>query len=98
MFFTDNFRFQYPPSALFGLTAMLAVDPERVQINDVYDGAWPAINTVVGWFFIALTAASVAALLELGLAALQPRRRLAPATGPCARWWSSASPSRSIPS
>ena len=26
VFFTDNFRFQYPPSALFALTAMLAVD------------------------------------------------------------------------
>ena len=72
VFFTDNFRFQYPPSALFGLAAMLAVDPERVQINDVYDGAWPATNTVVGWFFIFLTAASVAALLELGLAAMRP--------------------------
>ena len=82
VFFTDNFRFQYPPSALFALSAMLAVDPERVQINDVYDGAWPAINTVVGWVFIALTAVSVAALLEIGLAALQPRRRLAPAQGP----------------
>jgi hypothetical protein len=72
VFFTDNFRFQYPPSALFGLSAMLAVDPERVQINDVYDGAWPAINTVVGWFFIALTAASVAGLLEVGLASARP--------------------------
>lgn len=72
VFFTDNFRFQYPPSALFALSAMLAVDPERVQINDIYDGDWPAINTVVGWIFIALTAASVAALLEIGLASLQP--------------------------
>ncbi len=73
VFFTDNFRFQYPPSALFGLTAMLAVDPERVQINDVYDGAWPAINTVMGWIFIALTAASVAGLLEIGLVAAEPQ-------------------------
>jgi hypothetical protein len=72
VFFTDNFRFQYPPSALFALTAMLAIDPERVQINDVYDGAWPAINTVVGWIFIALTAISVSALLEIGLASTQP--------------------------
>ena len=72
VFFTDNFRFQYPPSALFGLSAMLAVDPERVQINDTYDGTWPAINTVVGWFFIAVTAAAVAALLEISLASLRP--------------------------
>lgn len=72
VFFTDHFRFQYPPSALFGLKAMLAIDPERVQINDVYDGAWPAINTVVGWLCIALTAIAAAALLELSLASLRP--------------------------
>jgi hypothetical protein len=72
VFFTDNFRFQYPPSALFGLSAMLAVNPARVQVNDVYDGPWPAINTIVGWVFIALMAASVAALLEICLVALQP--------------------------
>jgi alpha-1,2-mannosyltransferase len=72
VFFTDNFRFQYPPSALFSLSAMLAVDPERVQINDVYDGVWPAINTIVGWVFIALTAVSAAGLLEVGLASAQP--------------------------
>ena len=43
-----------------------------MQINDVYDGAWPATNTVVGWIFIALTAISVAALLEVGLASMRP--------------------------
>src|SRR5581483_4003092 len=72
VFFTDNFRFQYPPSALFGLSAMLAVNPARVQVNDVYEGPWPAINTIVGWVFIALTGASVACLLEICLAALRP--------------------------
>ena len=72
VFFADQFRFQYPPSALFALAAMLAVDPDRVQVNDVYTGAWPATNTVVGWVFIALTALSVAALLEVSLASLQP--------------------------
>jgi hypothetical protein len=72
VFFTDHFRFQYPPSALFALTAMLAVDAKRVQVNDVYDGAWPAINTVVGWIFVALTAVSVAALVEIGLVSTQP--------------------------
>src|SRR5262249_57553804 len=29
VFFADNVRFQYPPSALFALSAMLAVAPER---------------------------------------------------------------------
>jgi alpha-1,2-mannosyltransferase len=72
VFFTDKFRFQYPPSALFALSAMRAVDPERVQTNDVYGGVWPAINTVAGWFFVALTAAAVAALLEVSLASLRP--------------------------
>ena len=72
VFFTDNFRFQYPPSALFGLSAMLAVDPDRVQVNDDYTGVWPAINTMVGWVFIALTAVAVAALFELALVSLQP--------------------------
>jgi alpha-1,2-mannosyltransferase len=72
VFFDDQFRFQYPPSALFALSAMLAVDPARVQINDVYEGPWPAINTVVGWVFIALTAAATAALLESSLAAFKP--------------------------
>jgi alpha-1,2-mannosyltransferase len=72
VFFADNVRFQYPPSALFALSAMLAVAPERVQVDDAYDGPWPALNSLVGWIFIALTAISVAALLETALASMRP--------------------------
>ena len=72
VFFTDHYRFQYPPSALFALSAMLALDPARVQVTDGYDGPWPAINTIAGWLFIALTAAATAALLEVSLAAFRP--------------------------
>jgi len=72
VFFIDNIRFQYPPSALFGLSAMLAVAPERVQIDDVYDGPWQALNSLLGWVFVALTAISVAGLLEIGLASARP--------------------------
>ena len=72
VFFADNVRFQYPPSALFALSAMLAVAPERVQIDDVYDGPWPALNSLLGWVFIALTAIAVAALLENALRSTRP--------------------------
>ena len=72
VFFTDHYRFQYPPSALFALSAMLALDPARVQVTDAYEGPWPATNTIAGWLFIALTAAATAALLEVSLAAFRP--------------------------
>jgi alpha-1,2-mannosyltransferase len=72
VFFADNVRFQYPPSALFALSAMLAVAPQSVQIDDVYDGPWPALNSLLGWVFIALTAIAVAALLESTLATTRP--------------------------
>ncbi len=72
VFFADNVRFQYPPSALFTLSAMLAVAPERVQIDDVYDGPWPALNSLLGWVFIALNAIAVAALLENALRSTRP--------------------------
>ncbi|MBO0740306.1 MAG: DUF2029 domain-containing protein [Hyphomicrobiaceae bacterium] len=72
VFFADNVRFQYPPSALFALSAMLAVAPERVQVDEVYEGPWPALNSLLGWVCIALTAISVAALMENALASARP--------------------------
>jgi hypothetical protein len=72
VFFADNVRFQYPPSALFALSGMLAVAQDRVQIDDAYDGPWPALNSLLGWLFIALTALSVAGLLENRLASTRP--------------------------
>lgn len=72
VFFTEQFRFQYPPSALFALAALHALAPDRVQTNDVYEGPWPAINTIVGWAFILVTMASVAMLLEDRLGHARP--------------------------
>jgi alpha-1,2-mannosyltransferase len=72
VFFADNVRFQYPPSALFALSGMLAVAPDRVQIDDAYDGPWPALNSLLGWVCIGLTALSVAAVLEHRLASTRP--------------------------
>ena len=40
----EQFRFQYPPSALFTLSAMQWLRPTRLQINDVIPGSWPTIN------------------------------------------------------
>jgi hypothetical protein len=51
---------------------MLAVAQDRVQIDDAYDGPWPALNSLLGWLFIALTALSVAGLLENRLASTRP--------------------------
>lgn len=78
VFFKRGIRYQYPPSALFALAAMQWVAPERVLTDDQrYTGPRPAINDVVGWFFLLLTAAATAALLEIGL-----RRRGIPRGGP----------------
>ena len=67
IFFNRQYRFQYPPSALFALSGLRAVAQERVQIDDFYAGPWPSLNTVLGWTFIVLAAGSTAALLETGL-------------------------------
>lgn len=67
VFFTEQFRFQYPPSSMLALAAMQVVAPERVQTNDLYEGPWPAINTIIAWAFIAATAASAWLLLEASL-------------------------------
>ncbi len=72
VFFTDQFRYQYPPSAMFALVGLRAIAPDRIQVNDSYDGPWPAINASIGWVFIALTVLSVALLLETMLRRAQP--------------------------
>jgi len=71
IFFAAQYRFQYPPSALFALMAM-RVAPGSVQVTDFYEGAWPPVNTVLGWIFIALTVVAAVALLESGLRRTQP--------------------------
>lgn len=64
IFFNRQYRFQYPPSSLFVLSAMLTAGPDYVRLNDVHEGKWPTVNDVAGWIAILLTAASVAALAE----------------------------------
>jgi hypothetical protein len=67
IFFNRQYRFQYPPSALFALTGLEWIAPERLQIDDFYAGPWPSLNTVLGWLFIALSAGATAAVLEVRL-------------------------------
>lgn len=77
VFFKHGVRYQYPPSALFALAAMQWIEPARVVVDDqAYKGSRPAINDLAGWFFLLLTAAACAALLEIGL-----RRRGIPCGG-----------------
>lgn len=70
LFFDQGIKFQYPPSALFGLEALMLFGEERVRTSDemVFAGA-PAINDIVGWVFLLITALSTAGLLEAGLRA-----------------------------
>ncbi len=66
LFFEGGIKFQYPPSALFALLAMLMAGPERVRISDDMTPAmWPAVNDLVGWGFILIMIGCTAALLEL---------------------------------
>ena len=73
IFFNRQYRFQYPPSALFALSGLRLIDAERVQIDDFYAGPWPALNTLLGWIFIALAAGATAALLEIRLRQEHPQ-------------------------
>lgn len=64
IFFTQQYRFQYPPSSLFVLSAMLVAGRDRVRLNDVHEGSWPTVNDVAGWIALVITAAAVAGLAE----------------------------------
>lgn len=68
VFFDQGVKFQYPPSALFGLEAMMLFGEDRVRTFDemAFPGL-PPVNDLVGWAFLAIAAACSAALLELGL-------------------------------
>lgn len=68
LFFEGGIKFQYPPSALFTLLAMLLAGPDRVRISDDMTPAmWPTVNDLVGWGFILLMIGCCAALLEIML-------------------------------
>lgn len=69
VFFEQGVKFQYPPSALFALEGMKLAGEDRVRTYDEMTFAgWPPVNDLIGWAFIAVTAACCVALMEMGLA------------------------------
>jgi alpha-1,2-mannosyltransferase len=80
VFFEDGIKFQYPPSALLALQGMYLFGQDRVRVSDemVFAGV-PAINDILGWGFLAITALATAGLVEAGLrqaGAVSPSRTL----------------------
>ena len=68
IFFNRKLKFQYPPSSLFTIAAMLRlVGPEHVRLVECQVFELPTLNDILGWLFVLMTAASAAALLEIGL-------------------------------
>jgi len=79
LFFERKLKVQYPPSSLFAVAGLrLLVGPESIRTEEctVYD--LPTVADVLGWLFILMSAASAAALLEIGLR----RQGAPPASGP----------------
>ena len=79
LFFERKLKVQYPPSSLFavaGLRWLVGRDGIRTEECTVYD--LPTVADVLGWLFILMSAASAAALLEIGLR----RQGAPPASGP----------------
>jgi hypothetical protein len=67
IFFNRHIKMQYPPSALFVIAGLRAIDPARIHLNDNYAGPRPALDEAFGLLFLALTALVTAAMLELRL-------------------------------
>ena len=68
VFFNESLKFQYPPSSLFTIAAMLKVaGPQWVRTQECPNFDPASLNDVLGWVFILLSAVSAAALLEIGL-------------------------------
>jgi alpha-1,2-mannosyltransferase len=68
IFFNQKLKFQYPPSSLFAVAAMLRVGgPDLVRTSECVDYEVASLNDVLGWFFILMSALSAAILLERGL-------------------------------
>src|SRR4030095_306940 len=68
IFFNQKLKFQYPPSSLFAVDAMLRVaGPDLVRTSECLDYELASLNDVLGWFFILMSALSAAILLERGL-------------------------------
>src|SRR5262249_21721502 len=68
IFFNRKMKFQYPPSSLFTIDAMLRLaGREHVRTDECEVFETPPLNDFLGWGFIVITALSSAALLEIGL-------------------------------
>ena len=67
IFFNRQYRFQYPPSALFTLQGLQWLAPDNVRTNEVQTFPGVTLNDLVGWAFILATGLAAAALLELQL-------------------------------
>ena len=68
LFFKRKLKFQYPPSSLFTIAAMLwLAGPELVRTAECPDFEFASLNDVLGWLFILISAVSTAVLLERGL-------------------------------
>lgn len=81
IFFNQHLKFQYPPSSLFAIAALLwAAGPDRVRTEECTIFDTPTLNDVLGWAFILMSAFSAASLLEMGL-----RGKLATPTPPFLR-------------
>ncbi|MET0652718.1 MAG: glycosyltransferase family 87 protein [Hyphomicrobiaceae bacterium] len=65
IFFNRQYRFQYPPSALFTLQGLQWLAPDNVRTNEVQTFPGVTLNDLVGWVFILATGLAAAALLEL---------------------------------
>ncbi len=68
VFFNRKLKFQYPPSSLFIIGAMLKIagrEQFRTEECKVYDT--PPINDILGWMFILLIVVSATAVLEVWL-------------------------------
>ncbi len=68
VFFDQGIKFQYPPSALFALEAMLLFGEDRVRTYDEMTFAGlPPVNDLAGWAFLMIIGVASALLLEAGL-------------------------------
>ena len=65
IFFNRQYRFQYPPSALFALQGMQWLAPGNVRTNETQTFPTVTLNDIIGWVFLLATGLATAALLEL---------------------------------
>src|SRR5262249_12883622 len=66
--FNRNLKFQYPPSSLFAIAAMLwLVGPELVRTQECQVYKFVSLNDALGWLFILLSAVSTGDFLRRGV-------------------------------